>query len=67
MSKATDDRKVRAFLRKADAKNRRERAARVDKLRRAMVTSDFFEWELGELERLVFCAYGRNQLGAHPQ
>jgi hypothetical protein len=61
------DRKVAAYLVEAEAKRLRAREAQVAKVKQAIAGAQFFDWELAELERLVFAAYGRTKLGAHPQ
>jgi hypothetical protein len=67
MTKRQDDRKVAAFLAKAHAREERQTAARIARVKRAIGEASFFEWELGEIERAVFGAYGRTKLGGHPQ
>jgi hypothetical protein len=67
MTKRQDDRKVTAYLAKAQVREERQTAARIVRLKRALGEAKFFEWELGEIERAVFGAYGRTKIGGHPQ
>jgi uncharacterized protein HemX len=61
------DRKVATYLAEAEARNERHREAQLAKIKQAISGAQFFDWELAELERLVFGAYGRTKIGAHPQ
>lgn len=67
MATKSDDRKVKAFLAKAKTREDRAYAAQVAGIKKAIAGASFFAWELGELERLAFAAYGRTKLGRHPQ
>lgn len=67
MKKAAQDRKVAAFLAKAEVRNQRARAAQVVRIKKAVSEAQFFDWELVEIERMVFAAYGRTKLGGHPK
>lgn len=66
-TKKQDDRKVAAFLAKAQRRNDRDYAARVARLKRAFAGAKFYDWELTEIERMVFSAYGATALGGRRQ
>lgn len=51
-----------AFMRRAEERQKREMAARVKRLQRAIAGSQFYDWELTEIERFAFAAYGRTKL-----
>jgi hypothetical protein len=61
-----EDRKVALYLQKAEARNQRARAAQLARIKKAIAGASFLEWELREIERLVFAAFGRTKLGGHP-
>lgn len=61
-SKRDDDAKVRRFLAKAQAKQDREYNAQVARIKKAVAGAKFYAWELTEIERLVFAAFGRTKL-----
>lgn len=56
------DRRVAAFLSKAQAREDRERARRIATLRRGMASAKLFDHEIHEIEQVVFLAYGRTKL-----
>jgi hypothetical protein len=59
----SDDRKVKAFLAKAQAREDRERAGRVARIKRAIAGSDLMDHEIHGIETIVFGAFGRTRLG----
>lgn len=62
-TKKTDDAKVKQFLAKAQAREDRHRAMRVNRIRRAVAGADLLDHELHGIEMIVFGAYGRTKLG----
>jgi hypothetical protein len=61
------ERKAAAYHADAMMRLAIRREAQVAKIKQAISGAQFFDWELAELERLVFGAYGRTKIGAHPQ
>lgn len=56
------DAKLTAFLQKAQAREDRERARRVSRIKRAIAGADLHDAELSDLEAIVFLAFGRAKL-----
>jgi hypothetical protein len=60
---AKREKSVTEVIDRIQAREDRERARRVDRLKRGIAGADFRDDELRDLEQIVFRAYGRAQLG----
>lgn len=52
-------------MKMAEAKWQKEQDRRVARIKQAIVGAKFYDWELTEIERTVFAAFGRTKIGAH--
>jgi len=59
---ATRSPQANKLIARIQARSDREKARRVARIKRAVAGADFLDWELSEIERLVFGAYGRTKL-----
>jgi len=62
-TKKSDDEKVKRFLARAQAHEDRDRAKRVNRIKRAVAGADLMDHELHGIEMIVFGAFGRTKLG----
>lgn len=57
------DAKAAALIRRAQREEDRNRVKRLERIKRAIAGSKFYDYELADLETTVFAAYGRTKLG----